>query len=122
MMLRRTVSSLVCGAAIGTSAWLSAQQPSVVPGGAAPRFEVASVKSNRSGELAINVDFPAPDRFTAINMPLRDLIRFAYDVQDARLQGGPDWIRSERFDVTAKADHSLGSWGLPALLPKRMPC
>jgi uncharacterized protein (TIGR03435 family) len=77
----------------------------------AQRFEVASVKPNRSGDLAINVDLPAPDRFSATNIPLRDLIRFAFDVQDVRLQGGPDWIRSERFDVTAKADHDLGSWG-----------
>jgi len=80
-------------------------------GVAAQRFDVASVKPNRSGDLAINVNLPAPDRFEAANISLHDLIRFAYDVQDARVQGGPGWIRSERFDVTARADHSLGTWG-----------
>jgi uncharacterized protein (TIGR03435 family) len=80
-------------------------------GVSAQRFEVASVKPNRSGDLAINVTLPAPDRFAAINIPLRDLIRLAYDVHEARLQGGPDWTRAERFDVIAKADHSLGAWG-----------
>jgi uncharacterized protein (TIGR03435 family) len=119
MMLRRTVSSLMCVATLGTQAFLSAQQTSVTPGGTAQKFEVVSVKANRSGDLAINLNLPAPDRFTATNIPLRDLIRFAYDVQDARLQGGPDWIRSERFDVVAKADHSLGSWG-PAGPPAEM--
>ena len=110
-MSRRRVGSLVCAAAIGIHALSSAQEPGGQPGGTARRFEVASVKPNRSGDLAINIDLPAPDRFAATNIPLRELIRFAYDVQDSRLQGGPDWIRSERFDVVATADRSLGSWG-----------
>ena len=79
-------------------------------GVAAQRFDIASVKPNTSGDVAINVTLPAPDRFSATNIPLRDLIRFAYDVQDARLQS-PDWTRAARFDVIAKADHSLGAWG-----------
>jgi len=72
-----------------------------------PAFEVASVKPNRSTELRIQMDMPGGGRFTAINVPLRELIRFAYDVQDARLSGGPDWIQSERFDIVARADHEL---------------
>lgn len=103
MTVVRQVASWVCIVTIAAPAVSSGQQPS--------RFEAASVKPNRSGDLLIKLDFPAPDRLTATNVPLRELIRFAYDVQDARLQGGPDWIRSERFDIVAKADHSLGSWG-----------
>ena len=56
---------------------------------------------------AINVNLPAPERFEAANIPLRDLIRLAFDVQDARVQGGPDWIRSERF---ALAVHRETKW------------
>lgn len=103
--------ALVCVAAVVTHAVLYAQRPGDPPVEQAKRFEVASVKPNRSGDLSVTFDLPAPDRFTATNVPLRDLIRFAYDVQNPRLQGGPDWIRSERFDVVAKADRSLGSWG-----------
>jgi uncharacterized protein (TIGR03435 family) len=76
---------------------VAAQAPSPRP----PAFEVASVKPNQSGGLGIQINTPGVDRFTATNIPLRDLIRFAYDIQDVRLLGGPDWIRSERFDVVA---------------------
>jgi uncharacterized protein (TIGR03435 family) len=89
-----------------------------------PAFEVASVKANRSGELAGRIDRQASDRFTATNVPLRDLIRFAYDLQDVRLVGGPDWIRSERFDIVAKAEQPLPAWSpagppIPLLLMVR---
>jgi uncharacterized protein (TIGR03435 family) len=90
-----------------------------------PAFEVASVKPNKSGSLGIQIDVPGSDRFTATNVPLRDLIRFAYDIQDIRLVGGPDWIRSERFDIVAKAEQPFPSWGpagppMPLLLMVRM--
>jgi uncharacterized protein (TIGR03435 family) len=98
------------------------QQPATTPRG--PAFEVASVKPNQSGSLAIQLNTPGPDRFTATNVPLRDLIRFAYDVQDTRLVGGPDWIRSERFDVVAKSEQPFPAWGpagppMPLLLMLR---
>jgi uncharacterized protein (TIGR03435 family) len=32
------------------------------------------------------------------------LIRFAYDVPDFLIFGGPNWLNSERFDVAAKAE------------------
>jgi uncharacterized protein (TIGR03435 family) len=31
------------------------------------------------------------------------LIAYAYDLPDFQIVGGPDWIRTERFDVDAKA-------------------
>ena len=86
----------------------------VVAGAAAlhgqePTFEVASVKPNRSSDQAITVDL-AGRRFTAINMPLRELVRFAYDVQSDRLIGGPPWMSTERFDINASADRDLPAW------------
>jgi uncharacterized protein (TIGR03435 family) len=83
------------------------------------RFDVASVKPNRSGALNIGFDVPGPRRFTVTNAPLRDIVRFAHDVDEARLVGGPDWIRSERFDIVATAERDIPAWtpqGPPAVL------
>jgi uncharacterized protein (TIGR03435 family) len=115
-MVMRYLSWLLCACAV------AAQSPSPVP--RTPAFEVASVKSNRSGDLAIRIDRPASDRFVAVNVPLRELIRFAYDLQDVRLAGGPDWIRSERFDIMAKSELALPAWSstgppMPLLLMVR---
>lgn len=109
-MVIRCVCWLLCAAVV------AAQSP-VPP--RPPAFDIASVKANRSGDLVINIDRPASDRFTATNVPLRDLIRFAYDVQDVRLIGGPDWIRTERFDIVAKADQPLPAWS-PSGPPMRL--
>lgn len=42
-------------------------------------------------------------RFSAVNVSLRELVRVAFGVQVAQIVG-PDWLRTERFDVIAKAD------------------
>jgi uncharacterized protein (TIGR03435 family) len=65
-------------------------------------FEVASVKRNTSGEGFVTMGL-APGRPTFVNMPVRQLIVRAYGVQAFQVLGGPSWITSDRFDITAKA-------------------
>jgi uncharacterized protein (TIGR03435 family) len=69
---------------------------------AAPAFEVASVKPNRSGEAGGSLRQQPGGRVDAVNMPLRQLISFAYQVPPFRLAGGPAWIANDRFDIAAK--------------------
>jgi uncharacterized protein (TIGR03435 family) len=68
------------------------------------RFEVASVKPNKSGEARVQIGMQPGGRFTAVNVPLRVLIRNAYQAQDFQLVGAPDWTGDERFDITARAE------------------
>src|SRR5580693_2619768 len=65
-------------------------------------FEVASVKANRSGDGRASVEVRG-GRFTARDVPLRDLIRTAYGTQ-VQLVGAPNWIASDRFDIVAQGD------------------
>jgi uncharacterized protein (TIGR03435 family) len=122
-MSRRINSCWLCAViAVGTIATAVGAQTPSSPLGAA--FEVASVKPNQSGELGIRMQIPGNDRFTATNVPVRELIRMAYDTQDVRIVGGPDWIRSERFDIVAKAEQPFPAWGptgppMPLLLMLR---
>jgi uncharacterized protein (TIGR03435 family) len=64
-------------------------------------FTVASVKVNKSGERAALDSAAVPGRYTATNVPVTQLIRYAYDVSDNQIDSAPDWARTERFDVTA---------------------
>jgi bla regulator protein blaR1 len=68
----------------------------------APTFEVASVKPNKSGEPFVRLGLQPGGRFNAQNVPARELIRFAFNVQPFQLDGGPNWLNSDRFDITAK--------------------
>uniref|UniRef100_Q01YQ7 TIGR03435 family protein n=1 Tax=Solibacter usitatus (strain Ellin6076) TaxID=234267 RepID=Q01YQ7_SOLUE len=73
------------------------------------RFEVASIKPNVSGRRPLQSFAYSPGGgFTAINATLVDVIVRVYPTRRIQMQGGPDWIDSERFDFIAKADASEG--------------
>jgi uncharacterized protein (TIGR03435 family) len=76
-------------------------------------FEAASVKPNKS-EARPGIQFLPGGRFTSTNMPLQILIASAYNLpfQSIRLSGGPDWIRSERYDIEATAGPGAVPTGL----------
>jgi uncharacterized protein (TIGR03435 family) len=76
---------------------------------AAPSFEAADVKANKSGETRMAIDFQPGGRFTARNAPLKVLIALAYQVRPETIQGAPGWIESERYDVVAKAPQGATS-------------
>jgi bla regulator protein blaR1 len=70
-------------------------------------FEVASIKRFKPSGPKIGfrvTDSPNDGRFYAAGPTVRMLIRLAYGVQDSQIVGGPDWIKSERFNIQAKAD------------------
>lgn len=71
---------------------------------ARPSFEVASVKPNKSADRGMNMMSQPGGRMTATNITLQMLILNAYKIQSFQIAEGPDWIRSDRFDINAKAD------------------
>lgn len=78
---------------------LAGQAPPLVP--AKPSFEAASIKSpDPNGVGAIDLRF-FPNRFVATTVTLFQLIQQAYSLEFREIEGGPDWVRAERFDVTA---------------------
>jgi uncharacterized protein (TIGR03435 family) len=82
-----------------------AQQPPLA-------FETASVKPNKSDaeDRYIRID-PSGGGLTAVNMQLRALITFAYDIRSFQLEGGPDWLASDRFDILAKPERAVPAAG-----------
>ena len=72
-----------------------------------PRFEVATVKPNTSGDSRMQTVTRPGGVFVAVNAPLKLLIADAYiGAQPGavdRVLGGPEWMQSARYDVNAKA-------------------
>ena len=68
-----------------------------------PAFDVASIRRNVSGSFPVGPEARRGGSFIATNTTLAWIVRFAYDLPDYRLVGGPDWVRRDRFDVEARA-------------------
>jgi uncharacterized protein (TIGR03435 family) len=64
------------------------------------RFDVASIKTNRLNDGLVTLSGQG-GRFTARGMSLRSLIQYAYQVQEFQIDGAPEWLNAERFDITA---------------------
>jgi uncharacterized protein (TIGR03435 family) len=68
-----------------------------------PKFQVDSVRLNRSGIARYNVN-ASGNRFAATNYSLFALVEWAYDMEDFRISGGPPWVKSSRFDIVAESE------------------
>ncbi|MGH9238221.1 MAG: TIGR03435 family protein [Vicinamibacterales bacterium] len=90
---------LFCTATFGCLLWVAAAPTAQGPSPLS--FEVASVRRNTSGDEAMSVRVGEGGRFTATNMPLRQLVRYAYELQDSELVGGSREQLAQRFDVLA---------------------
>ncbi len=74
------------------------------PGQGAVAFEVTTVKPTDPHEDWLRIEF-TPNGFDAHGVMLRELIQEAYGVyEEDRLEGGPAWLKKERFDVQGKID------------------
>jgi uncharacterized protein (TIGR03435 family) len=66
-----------------------------------PAFEVASIKRNRSGSDMAEGGLQPGGRVNARNVTLVNLIIMAYAIPPDRIEGGPSWVSTDRFDVAA---------------------
>jgi uncharacterized protein (TIGR03435 family) len=73
--------------------------------GQGPVFEVASVKPSESLREGYSIR-NEPGRFETENATLASLIRYAIPAQDFQVIGGPNWIRTARFDIHASNGQS----------------
>ncbi|MES2391398.1 MAG: TIGR03435 family protein [Acidobacteriota bacterium] len=66
-------------------------------------FEVATVRPVDPGAQAGRMfKMDGPSRWVATNFSLKNLIALAYDLSPKTISGGPGWMESQKFDVTAK--------------------
>jgi uncharacterized protein (TIGR03435 family) len=85
----------------------AAQDPSVK----APAYEVVSIKPANPGDRSSGWK-DLPDGLDFRNMPLVALIYEAYGISsDSQISGLPDWVKSEHYNVSARADEdTVEAW------------
>jgi len=96
-MMKRAILLLICALA-GYGQAVS--QP--------PRYEVSSVKPI-NGVYPYRFRIEPDGALAAESITLRRLMMTAWNVQDFRIVGGPDWVSSRRWDVQAKPERAAAS-------------
>ena len=82
------------------------QQPNPqVDCAAEPTFEVTSIHLG-SDNGSWSIHFTA-DEFQAKNEDLMSVIRFAYGLHDDEVVGGAGWLKTTKFDISARIDDQL---------------
>jgi hypothetical protein len=66
------------------------------------RFEVAVIKPSDQNSSEVWLIPEAHGGFRAQNVTVWDLIKGACYIRDQQLTGGPAWIKTDRYDITAK--------------------
>jgi uncharacterized protein (TIGR03435 family) len=90
--------------ALAAGVFLAPTAAQTAPPTPLPTFEVASIKQNKSGDGFIRFGLQPGGRFSALNAPVIELVRVAFAVQPFQIEGAPGWMRSDRYDITAKTD------------------
>jgi uncharacterized protein (TIGR03435 family) len=94
----------------------------IVSGGAiaqsetAPQFEVASIKPAAPDQRGMYIRNAPGGRLNINNMPLKEMIVLAWRIQPFQISGGPAWIESARYDISAKPDHAPKQDEVPLML------
>ena len=84
---------------------IQAGSPVVGTASKVPAYEVASIKPHKSGtDMALLRTTPVG--FIASNIPLKELIRQAYNVEENQILGAPSWAGSAHYDIEAKVSSS----------------
>ena len=74
-----------------------------------PTFEVASVKPGRPGDArGSTFQFTPGGGLKVTNGTLKGIIEMAYDVRDFQVSGGPGWLSSQPWDISARSASDEG--------------
>ena len=69
---------------------------------AARSFDVASIKLNTTGDSGWLLSPPRRGAERIVNLELRKIIASSFRTQDKLILGGPSWLDTARYDITAK--------------------
>jgi uncharacterized protein (TIGR03435 family) len=97
------------GLAHGTAAHAQSEGVATYPPGF--EFDVSTIYLSKDTSMGGVLGFLTDDSYRARNMTIKSAIREAYDLwgsmRDETVLGGPKWIDTDRYYITAKMDHDV---------------
>ena len=88
---------------LGHTVELLAQSNADAAAASLPKYEVATIKPAKDDEPGRMLMFN-PSGVKMKGMPIEEVLRSAFGVEEDRLLGLPGWAKSSRFDIDAKVD------------------
>jgi uncharacterized protein (TIGR03435 family) len=89
---------------------MMAQEP------ARPQFEVASIKPAAPDARGMFIRNMPGGRVNVTNMTLKEMIVIAWRIQPFQISGGPAWLDSARYDISAKPETAPKADELPLMI------
>jgi len=77
------------------------------PPDAAPQFDVAAIHPHNPEPHERSHIVGESGRFTTVNVDLKSILQWAYDLPESRIVGGPSWLGSARWNIEASSDSAL---------------
>lgn len=85
-------------------------------GVAAQQFEVASIKPAAPDARGTRINMAPGGRLNITNMTLKEMIVIAWEVQPFQVSGGPAWLDTVHYDVSAKPENAQKGAEIPVML------
>lgn len=106
--MRLQLGRFILGIVVSASAPVGAQS-----------FDAASVLPADPNAVGSTFQFPSGSRLRISNGTLRQIIETAwYGFRDFQIVGGPSWLNSERYDITANSELHGAADGIPEVRKK----
>jgi len=83
-----------------------AEEQTAAPASKPLEFEVATVKAAGPDAKGTMIMFQPGGGIQVKNATLLTLLTMAYDLRNLQIFGGPSWLKTDRFDIEAKAESS----------------
>ncbi len=74
---------------------------------ASPTFDVAAIHLHTPVPHEHSHIVDSSGRFITVNVDLKSILQWAFDVPASRIVAGPAWIGTQRFDIEAKSESAL---------------
>ena len=81
-----------------------------------PQFEVASIKPSAPDQRSMFIRPGANGGLSITNMSLKELMVLAWRVQPFQISGGPSWMESAHYDISAKPENKPNRDEVPLML------